>query len=368
MGGSNYQMRVSAANSELFPILRGIALQTAILVAILLAHELLRGPYSRLHVFTIPLLAIPVAYYSSVLGVRGAIMAAIFSALIIVDHVNDRHPLILAFEVAQVGAISLFGAVVAALSNRERALDERVAEESRQRLEELTDGPGYWDRVGITKMGLYVTRVESDFISRALARRPDGVTADIGAGSGRLHPAIVPLSRVVLATDVDVDALRTMRPAPNVVPVVVAASRQTLPFRSDSIDAVIAIEVPAVSDQSWFRSECQRVIPPHGRMVITVHNALSYKGAVSRLLGRWRGMRGKSWANLYYRYGLSVHLREWERAGFEVRAQTGFYWPPLPRDANGPWVAVAATLERLTGLRLLAGWSPWVLLELEKVP
>lgn len=204
-------MKVSSANSELFPTLRGIALQTAILVAILLAHELLRGPYSRLHVLMIPLLAIPVAYYSSVLGVRGAVMAAIFSALIIVDHVNDRHPLILAFEVAEVGAISLFGAVVAALANRERELDERVAEESRQRLQELTAGPGYWDRVGVTKMGLYVTRVESEFISRALSR-PDGITADIGAGSGRLHPAIVPHSRAVFATDVDADALRTMRP------------------------------------------------------------------------------------------------------------------------------------------------------------
>jgi SAM-dependent methyltransferase len=360
-------MNVSVPRSELLPILRGIALQTAILAAILLAHEFLRGPYSRLHVLTIPLLAIPVAYYSSVLGVRGAIMAAIFSALIIVDHVNDRHPLILAFEVAQVGAISLFGAVVATLANRERALDERVGEESRQRLQRLAGAPGYWDRVGVTKMGLYVTRVESDFISQALARRPDGVTADIGAGSGRLHPAIVPQSSGVFATDVDADALRTMRPAPNVVPIVVAPRRQTLPFRSDSIDAVIAIEVPAVSDQNWFRSECDRVLRPEGRVIVTVHNALSYKGAVSRLLGRWRAMRGKSWANLYYRYGLSVHVREWARAGFELRAQTGYYWPPLPRDSNGTWVAVAATLERLTGLRLLAGWSPWVLLELEKI-
>lgn len=72
----------------------------------------------------------------------------------------------------------------------------------------------------------------------------------------------------------------------------------------------------------------------------------------------WRALRGKSWANLYYRYGLSVHVREWARVGFELSEQTGFYWAPLPRDSNGAWVAVAATLERLTGLRLLVGWSP----------
>ena len=106
---------------------------------------------------------------------------------------------------------------------------------------------------------------------------------------------------------------------------------------------------------------------PGGRVVVTVHNALSYKGAVSRILGKWRSIRGQRWANLYYRYGLSVHVREWTNAGFELRAQTGFYWPPLPRDSNGAWVTVAATLERLTGLSLLVGWSPWVLLELEKV-
>lgn len=366
MPGSDYQMKISIDSPDFLPSARGFVLQTLVLVAILAAHEVLRGPYARLHVLTIPVLAIPVAYYSSVLGIRGAIMAAALSGLIIINHVHDRHPVILAFEVAQVGGISLFGAFVAALSNRERALDDEVKDQSRRRLQQLTGKPGYWDRVGVTRMGLYVTRVESEFILRSLDERPPGYTADIGAGSGRLHPAIVPRSHAVFATEVTRDQLEIMSKDGAVAAILVQKGQTSLPFRSKSLDTVVSIEVPAVSDQDWFRRECGRILTSRGRVIITVHNALSYKGLVSRLLGRWRAARRKSWANLYYRYGLSVHVREWKKAGFDVKASTGFYWPPLPRDADGPWVQIAATLERVLGLRLLTAWSPWVLLELEK--
>ncbi len=139
-----------------------------------------------------------------------------------------------------------------------------------------------------------------------------------------------------------------------------------LPFRTGSLRSIVAIEVPAVSDETWFRQECARVLEPGGVAIVSVHNALSYKGLVSRLLRRLRARRGQSWAGLYYQRGLSGHLRDWKADGFRVRSSTGFYWLPFPRASNSTWVTTTAAIERLLGLRWLVGWSPWVLLELER--
>ena len=346
--------------------MRGLIIQAAILALVLITHELLRTSYARLHMLTVPLLVVPVAYYSSVLGARGAALAALVSALVIVDHINDRHPFLLAIEVGQIAGISLLGAAVAAVANRDRTLEQSEALQSQKRLDDLAADPGYWDRVSETRVGLYVTRIESQFISQALVRRPAGISADIGAGSGRLHAAILPASTAIVATEVSRDALVAMNPNPAVVRILVDPAQPTLPFRSASLRSVIAMEVPAASDEAWFRAECHRVLEPGGAAIVSVHNALSYKGLVSRLLRRLRARRGLSWAGLYYRQGLTAHVHAWRSAGFRVRSSTGFYWLPFSRASNSTWISAAAALERLFGLRWLIGWSPWVLLELER--
>ena len=355
--------------SETRAAVRDWTLQAALLVLLVLTHELLRAPHVRLHIATVPLLAIPVAYFSSVLGLRGAILSAILTALLVGSHLDDWHPKVLALEIGLLGSISLLGAAVATVANRDRALDERLRDESWQRLEGLKGSPGYWDRASVTKMGLYVTRNESAFISRALGRRPPGVVADIGAGSGRLHPVILARSRAILATEIDRDALAKIMPGGGrVTSLLVGASQPSLPFRAEALDTVVAIEVPAASEEDWFRSECHRVLKTGGLVLLTVYNALSYKALISRALSAWRTTRGMSWARLYYRRSLTTQARAWRSAGFRVKSLAGFYWLPLPRASDSTWVSVLAILERLLGLRWLVGWSPWVLLEIEKVP
>jgi hypothetical protein len=345
---------------------RNLAVQTAVLVAVLLLHHILREPHARLHILVLPILLFPVAYYSSVLGFRGALIAAVLSAFIIIDHIHDRHPTILAIEVAAIAGISAFGIAVASIANRETAADRMVREVSNRRLAELASQPGYWDKISVTRTGLYVNRLESEFIAHALGRRARGVTADIGAGSGRLYATIVPLSRVVVATEVNRSELIAMPSDPHVAPVLVGAMQTSIPLQSGAIDSIVCTEVPAVSEEDWFRLECTRVLQPAGVVVLTVYNALSYKGLIARLLRPLRSSRGIIWSSLYYRHTLSWHLSAWSRAGYRVRASKGLYWLPLPRGSDSVWVNVAAVLERMLGLRWLVGWSPWVMLELER--
>ncbi len=148
---------------------RGLALQLAVVLVLLILHDLLRGPHARLHILIVPALAVPIGYYASVLGTRGAILGALFCSLVIVDHLNDLHPIVLAVEVVEIVTIIGFGAALAAIANRERVDDERLAQESAARQSELTGTPAYWDKVSLTRMGRYVTRIESEFIAASLA-------------------------------------------------------------------------------------------------------------------------------------------------------------------------------------------------------
>lgn len=345
---------------------RNLAVQTAVLLIVLLLHHILRGPHARLHILVLPILVVPVAYYSSVLGFRGAFLAAVLSAFVIVDDIHDGHPTILAIDVAAIAGISAFGFAVASIANRETVPDRLVREVSNRRLAELAGQPRYWDMISVTRTGLYVNRLESEFIAQALERGARGVTADIGAGSGRLHSTIVPLSRVVVATEINRGELMAMPSLPQVTPVLVGASETSMPLQSGAIDSIICTEVPAVSEEDWFRSECTRVLRPTGVVILTIHNALSYKGLIAHLLRRIRSSRGITWSSLYYRHTLGWHLSAWSRAGYRVRASKGFYWLPLSRGSHSAWVDVAAVLERMFGLRRLVGWSPWVMLELER--
>jgi hypothetical protein len=92
--------------------------------------------------------------------------------------IHDRHPALLALEIGQIAAISLFGAAVANVANRDRLAGQEVSASSRRRIETLAGSPGYWDRVAVTRMGQYVTKVESAGVGRSTWR--NGLVKIIG--------------------------------------------------------------------------------------------------------------------------------------------------------------------------------------------
>jgi hypothetical protein len=144
------------------------------------------------------------------------------------------------------------------------------------------------------------------------------------------------------------------------------SAHPSLPVRDESLDFVSVIEAPAASDQDWFRKECARALRPDGAVLMTIYNALSYKGLMTRLADRLRRRERPAWAGLYYQMSLREQLRRWKTAGFEPARALGFYWSPLPRNSDSRWVVPCAVFERLLGLRKLVGLSPWVLVELRK--
>jgi len=96
--------------SETRAAVRDWTLQAALLVLLVLTHELLRAPHVRLHFVTVPLLAIPVAYFSTVLGARGAALSAILTGVLLAMHRNDWHAEVIALEIGLLASISFLGA------------------------------------------------------------------------------------------------------------------------------------------------------------------------------------------------------------------------------------------------------------------
>jgi SAM-dependent methyltransferase len=320
------------------------------------------------HNATVPVLIFPVAYFAAVFGLRGAVAATVMSALVLIDDPTEGRPLHTALEIVQLLGVGVAGVMLAALVTRELRRFEGVRVREVDRQQRLRRGPGYWDRVAATRMGLYVTNLESSFVLESLGAGAPGLVLDVGAGAGRLEPALLQRSAGVLATEVDADVIRSMEAHERVQPLLVGAPVGSLPFADASLDWIVSVEVPVVSDEAWFRAECARVLKPGGGVLVTVHNAFSYKGLWARAIGSWLPAARRSWTDAYYRHGLGWHRRRWQEAGFDLEASTGFYWPPFSRRSDSALVTLFSVLERLLGLRRAVSLSPWVFLRLRLKP
>lgn len=324
---------------------------------LLLAHIILSSP---LDLALLCLVAFPAAYAAMSSG-RSAMPLLLLPSLALADDIIDADTLALLAEIAILGVIMLGGARLAHLVDEERSEHDRVYARTLQRATRLKDPTGYWTTVARTRTGVYVTGIEERFIREAMRGHPGGVVLDVGASSGRLEDALAEYAEHVIATDLDREEIYAMHEDERVTPIVVSA-QPGLPVRDASINVVSAIEAPAASDEDWFREESARVLATGGGVIVTAFNARSYKGLIARALRRGRS----PWARLYYQKSLSRQVRLWREAGFDVVRKRGFYWSPLPRNADSRWVDGWSALERLLGLRALTALSPWVMLELRK--
>jgi hypothetical protein len=169
----------------------------------------------------------------------------------------------------------------------------------------------------------------------------------------------------VIATDLDRDEIYAMADDPKLTPALVG-ELPVLPLLDKSVDTVVAIQAPAASDEAWFREECRRVLRPGGAVLVTLYNALSYKGLLTRLRLRPRRSDVPALESLYYQRSSAENLRLWRAGGFQPGHMRGYYWAPFDRRSDSACVPAAAALERVLGLRGLVAVSPVVLVELRR--
>jgi len=212
----------------------------------------------------------------------------------------------------------------------------------------------HWEKAAKTRMGKYLTRLETDFILKTVDPKKVSFAVDMGTEAGRFSLFAAKSDVSVVGLDLDAYSLLRLKKKNRDVPVVQADARKT-PLKNDTFDAVFMIEVlDYIPELAEAFSESNRILKRGASLVLSFGNQSSLKAKL-------RGMRGK-----FYLHSYGEVMKYLKESGFEVTAKMGYNWLPLGRISESPFVRVLAGLEKAFGLRKLPSLSPWVILHATK--
>jgi ubiquinone/menaquinone biosynthesis C-methylase UbiE len=151
---------------------------------------------------------------------------------------------------------------------------------------------------------------------RRLVRGARPVTLEVGCGTGRNLP-LYPSGSDVVATDLDVAALRRARRRAPGIPVV-AARAEALPFRDQSFDTVVSgLVFCSVQDPDRGLREIRRVLTSGGRLRMIEHVRHAHP-----LLGRIQDGAQPAWTWITGGCHLNRDTEATvERAGFVIESE-----------------------------------------------
>lgn len=343
-----------------------LILHVLVLALLVLVDYNVHHSHRAIHVGITALLLVQVSYLAGAFGMRGAIVVVGAAGGLVLDElVVSMHTHSLLSEIVQACAMVFVGGAIGFLAEREIAMHQSLRDRLTKNIM-LTGGvTGYWQRVSLTRMGTYVTGIESSFIANTLAETYPRRVVDVGCGRGRLLFQLLDSADRVAATEVNRDDLHAIAASPRTDRLFVGPD-QPLPFQAGSIEALVAIEVPAASDAPSFKAECARVVRSGGSVIVTMQNSSSYKRLLRPMRAWITRTRHESWESHYYRTSFLDQKREWEASGFEFVSGSGFSWAPLTRSSDSVWVTTASIIEGLLGLRRLLPFSPWVIAHLRR--
>ncbi|MDR1992894.1 MAG: class I SAM-dependent methyltransferase [Nitrososphaerota archaeon] len=206
-----------------------------------------------------------------------------------------------------------------------------------------------------TRMGKYLTEIETDFISKAvdLSQEPLSVM-DVGAEAGRF--SLLPQNSKVQVVSIDINAyaLRRLKQKACQVNIILADAR-CLPLKEGVFDVVFMIEVlDYIPELDQALSECVRALKPGASAVLSFGNKSSLKA-------RLKALRGKS-----YRHSYGEVLECMSKTGGWVKKKLGYNWLPMGRTSQNNMVYILACLEKIFGLRRIVKYSPWVIMHIKK--
>jgi SAM-dependent methyltransferase len=217
-------------------------------------------------------------------------------------------------------------------------------------------GALYWAER--TAAGRRRRAVRADLITRAtaVAHRSDGRVLEIGCGTGELLRALAGATKARI-TGVDVAPALIARAAHD-APAnshVVAGDIEHLPFPDASFDAVVGNAVLHHLRFDHAVPELLRVLRPGGRLCFTEPNMLNPQIFLERNVGFvGRALDNSPGETAFVRWRLARDLASLGVVDVTIRP-FDFLYPLTPERLIGAVERVSNTLERVPGLREIAG-------------
>jgi len=212
----------------------------------------------------------------------------------------------------------------------------------------------HWELAAKTRMGKYLTEVETVFIAKAVDFSKSEFVLDVGAESGRISLLALNNKTNVVSVDVDCASLKRLRQRAKQAHIVAADARK-LPFKNEVFDAAFMIEVlDYIPEFDVALKECNRILKCNSTCVLSFGNLSSFKAKL-------KGLKGKSYLHSY-----NGVMRSLSKTGFSLCAQLGYNWLPFGRASQNGLVPILSWLEWVFGLRMLGRYSPWVLFHVVK--
>ncbi len=212
----------------------------------------------------------------------------------------------------------------------------------------------HWEMAEKTRMGKYLTEVETVFIKKNVDFSKTALVLDVGAESGRISLIALNTKTNVVGIDIDVSSLRRLRKRTKQA-YVVAADARYLPFRHDVFDAVFLIEVlDYIHELDVALSDCSRVLKPDSSCILSFGNRSSFKGKL-------KSLRSKP-----YLHSFKGVMQSLPAAGLIYGSSLGFNWLLFGRTSQNYFIPILAWFEQALGLRRLRKYSPWVIVHVVK--
>lgn len=213
----------------------------------------------------------------------------------------------------------------------------------------------HWEFAAKTRMGKYLTNIETDFISKSLDLSQENITVmDVGAEAGRFSLLAANNKATVVSVDVNSYALKRLKLKNREVNIIQADARH-LPLKDEVFDVVFMIEVlDYIPELEQALTECKRALKPNASCILSFGNKSSLKANL-------KAMQGKS-----YRHSYKEAMQCLSKAEFIVRKKKGYSWLPFGRTSQSSLVPFLAGLERFFGLRRVVRFSPWVIIHVTK--
>ena len=140
-----------------------------------------------------------------------------------------------------------------------------------------------WERAARTKMGIYLTTIETTFILKSIDFDHYKVVVDLDSGGGKFSILAFQKNAYVISLDRDLNSLKWLKARDHSSNVVLGDVR-ALPLRENIVDSMFLIEVfDYISETKTILAVSYRILKKKGLFIFSFGNTSSLKSKLKQL-------------------------------------------------------------------------------------